>query len=582
MYASKSNSALKMLVLLAGILLTPLVLAQPSGGFGSYKVAPAYDEIHTSSMYLSMRDGVKIAIQIMRPAKNGKPVEGRFPVIWQAGLSLPGPPPENVPAARALGDWSRLVKQGYVIVDAARRAHGPSFGIRRSYHDREEAYDAYEITEWLAVQPWSDGKVGMHGCSNTGEAVMHALTVDPPHLKAAWAGCFSWSKYDGILRGGGIIANWGSGPTRTVEEDLRERPVDGDESRTLLRQAAEQHLQSVDLFALAKTVPYRDSYSPLTRSRFAVEGSAGTYAAQLNNAHIPLYIQGGWYDDFRKEGFIALANLPDTRLIIGPWTHCANNDFDLIGEAQRFFDYYLKGIDTGIARDDPVHYFVVGVPEGKGWQSAKSWYPASGNTLKMHFAVDALSMTIPKSGKASFVTDYGTACRGGASAGPASVVLLQPCHPATGAVSFQGPLLQSAVELTGHPVVKVWVSSANTRDARLFAYLEDVAPDGTVKALTEGRQKVSLRKVVAAPWNYLGLPWHRGYAEDEQFLNKDEPVHVAIDLLPLSYVVPAGHRIQISVAGSDPRERLRDEAQPPALTIHYGGDLDSTASLPAR
>ena len=70
-----------------------------------------------------------------------------------------------------------------------------------------------QITEWLSEQPWSDGNVGIYGCSNTGDAAMHAATVRPPALKAVFAGCFSWHKYDPFRRGG-IYAQWGTGPTR--------------------------------------------------------------------------------------------------------------------------------------------------------------------------------------------------------------------------------------------------------------------------------------------------------------------------------------------------------------------------------
>lgn len=550
-----------------------------AAGFNEYRPEPAFSETVTTSQYVTMRDGVKIALQLVRPAVNGKAAEGRFPVIWQAGLSLPGPPREGVPVERALGDWTRLVKQGYVIVDVARRAHGPSFGVRRSYHDREEAYDAYEITEWLAAQPWSNGNVGIHGCSNTGEAVMHAMTVAPPHLKAAWAGCFSWTKYDAVLRGGGIIANWGSGPTRTLEQDMAERPVDGDEGKTLLAKAAQEHLLSVDLFELMKTIPYRDSFSPLTRSRFAVEGSAGTYAAQLKNANIPLYIQEGWYDDFRKDGFIALANMTRTHLVIGPWTHCANDDFDLIAEAQRFFDYYLKGIETGIEAGDHINYFVVGERAGQEWKSVPSWPSVNSNAQNLYFDNTTLNATHPDAGKAELVADYQVSC---AAQDDRVTVLQQPCHPSKGAVSFSGPVLQQATEFTGHPLVKIWASSSNTSDARLFVYLEDVAPDGTVSALTEGRQQLALRKTTEPPWEYYDLPWHRSFAEDEQLLQHDVPVEVVIDMLPISRIVPAGHRIQISVSGSDARERIRNEAIPPQLTIYYGGTMASMVSLPLR
>jgi putative CocE/NonD family hydrolase len=549
------------------------------GAFGAYRPAPAYAEAVTTSLYLPMRDGVKIAMQIMRPARNGQPIDGRFPVIWQATLDLPGASPEQRQERGEGGDWARLVKQGYVIVDVARRGSGASFGIRRGYHDREEAYDAYEITEWLAKQPWSNGMIGMHGCSNTGEAVMHALTVAPPHLKAAWAGCFSWSKYDGFLRGGGIIANWGAGPQRTFEQDMTARPVDGDADKKQLALAARGHLQNVDLFALMKTIPFRDSWSPLTRSRFAAEGSVASYADQLAYANIPLYVQGGWYDDFRKEGLIALANLPNTHIVIGPWKHCANNEFDLVGEAQRFFDFYLKGVDTGIQRDDPIHYFVVGAPKGQEWRAAKTWTTADQNTVLFLGKGGALTAKAGQAAQASFQVSYANKCP---DSGSPNQTALQPCHPAAGAVRFAGERLTKAVELTGSPVIRVWMSSS-APDANVFAYLEDVAPDGAVTALTEGRQKASLRKRSPPPWQYLGLPWMRGYAEDAQPLKPGEPAELVFDMLPLSYIVAPGHRLQVSFAGADPRERARTEVSPaPTVAIYSGGARASSVSLPIR
>ena len=140
---------------------------------------------------------------------------------------------------------------------------GASFGVRRGYNDRIEAEDAYEVNEWLARQPWSDGKVGIVGCSNTGAAAMHAITVRPPHLLAAFVGCFAWDTYDWTLRGG-IFAQWGTGVQRTVEEDMKSKPVDGDESKTLLLQAAQEHQKSTNLAAMWRGIPYRDDFSPLT------------------------------------------------------------------------------------------------------------------------------------------------------------------------------------------------------------------------------------------------------------------------------------------------------------------------------
>jgi putative CocE/NonD family hydrolase len=240
-----------MLVLLCGAGFAEMLqTGGPLSSFGRYQPPPLYSEALTTSQYLAMRDGVRLAISITRPSQNGKPVEGRFPVLWQHTLAISAPGILALdPVGATPGGYvamPSLAYHGYVVVQVARRGQGPSFGKRRGYNDRSEAYDAYEVIDWLASQPWSTGAVGIYGCSNTGDASMHAVTAANPHLKAAWAGCFSWEKYDGFWRSG-IYANWRTGPERTVEQDMANTPVQGDEAKVLLRQAAEEHQGSTVL-----------------------------------------------------------------------------------------------------------------------------------------------------------------------------------------------------------------------------------------------------------------------------------------------------------------------------------------------
>jgi predicted CoA-binding protein len=118
-------------------------------------------------------------------------------------------------------------------------------------------------------------------------------------------------------------------------------------------------------------------------------------------------------------------------------------------------------------------------------------------------------------------------------------------------------------------------------DANLFVYLEDVGPDGSISSIADGRQRASLRKVVDAPWNYIGLPWRRSNREDVLPLTPGIPVRVQFDLLPISYIFKAGHRMRVSVAGADYRERDRETANPaPTLTIYNSKEAPSTVILP--
>lgn len=547
--------------------------------FGHYQPPKAYTEQVTSSFYVPLRDGTRVAVLVARPARGGKPVDGRFPVIWHHSLSATQQPADGV-GSRAGGfvAMPTLTDHGYVVVQVARRGNGQSFGTMRGYHDRNEAHDAYELIEWLARQPWSDGNIGQYGCSNTGDAAAQAMTVNAPHLKAVFAGCFSWNKYDAMRRGG-IFAQWGTGPTRTIAQDMAVRPVDTDPDKVLLRQAAEQHQRGVPLFEVWKALPYRDSFSPQLQSTFWAEGSASSYLPQMVQGRVPLYVVGGWRDELRDQGLIAQANIPGARVLIGNWLHCENDGFALAEEALRFFDRHLKGIDTGIDRDDPVHYFVVGAgAEAKGeWRSTRQW-PLP-QARRNDFALTAQGLKPgPFSGPGlhqAFAVDYKVNCVN-SGFGP----MMQPCHLPGNGLTLAGKPLARPVEYTGHGLADIWIS-AETPDANLFLYVEDLAPDGSVRVITEGRLKASLRKVETAPWAMPSIPWHRAFAEDVQPLVAGEPTRLQFDLLPTSWVFAPGHRIQVTLTGSDWRERARDpQSQPATITLVSDKLHPSSVSLP--
>jgi predicted acyl esterase len=377
------------------------------------------------------------------------------------------------------------------------------------------------------------------------------------------------------MRRGGIFAQWGTGPTRTVEQDMAVPPVAGDEDKVLLRKAAEEHQRAVPLFALWKSLPYRDSFAPSVQSTFWAEGSASSYMPQIVRGGVPLYIVGGWRDELRDQGLIAQMNIPGARMLIGDWLHCENEGFALVEEAHRFFDRYLKGIDTGIDRDPPIHYFVIGAD---AWRATNRWPLPEARQVPFALTRGGLMQGAARGPafRRAFDVDYTVAPCVEAGSG----ARVQPCHLPGKGLSLAGDVLAAPVEVTGHGLADVWIA-ADAPDANLFLLLEDVAPDGTVRVVTEGRLKASLRKLAAAPWALPGLPWHRAYAEDAQPLEPGVPARLQFDLLPTSYVFAAGHRIQFTFTGSDHRERARDpQAQPRRITLVSDKAHPSTVSLP--
>lgn len=580
----------------AAVLLMSVTVSTQSGAgggpplaaaFARYQATPVATEALTTSQYLAMRDGVRLAVSVTRPSKDGKPLEGRFPVIWQHALSISAPGILRQGGTGGYGAVPGLAHHGYVVVQVARRGQGPSFGRRRGYNDRTEAYDAYEVIDWLASQPWSTGMVGMYGCSNTGDAAMHAVTSANPRLKAVWAGCFSWDKYDGFWRGG-IYANWGTGPERTLDQDMTSVPVQGDEARVLLRQAAEEHQGATVLTAMWSAMPFRDDYAPGVGTKFWYEGSVATYLPQIRQSGTAVYIQGGWRDDLRGQGLLTYANLRgDRHVVLGPWGHCQADGLDLVAEMRRFFDQHLKGIETGVRRQDPIHYYTVNAPAGQEWRSSPTWPVAGATASTFHLdgqgpAGSALSAQGPAGAgtQTTFTVRYDVDAAGAAPRGPGLLTGAPPRPVDHGGPRFVTPPLAADTEVTGDARVDLWMSSTAT-DGNIFVYLEDVAPDGQVTQVTDARLKASVRRLGTPTYDAAGLPFHPALRAGAQPLTPGEPVRMEFAFLPASHIFKAGHRIRISVAGADYRERDRTPVVPaPVVTLHNTPQRPSLIILP--
>jgi len=134
---------------------------------------------------------------------------------------------------------------------------------------------------------------------------------------------------------------------------------------------------------------------------------------------------------------------------------------------------------------------------------------------------------------------------------------MQPCHIPGEGLSLTGDRLDRDVTLTGNPVVNIPLS-ADRPDVNVFAYLEDVGPDGNITVVTEGRLKASLAAEARPPFKVPDTPWHRSYTEDAHSLQPGQSVTLHFDLMPTSYVLRKGHHIELTVMGADYRERGRD------------------------
>ena len=191
----------------------------------------------------------------------------------------------------------------------------------------------------------------------------------------------------------------------------------------------------------------------------------------------------------------------------------------------------------------------------------------------------ALPVTTP--GVDEYQVDYSTTV-GKGTRWAAGYDLMSPIYPNTmmfndeKGLTYTTPPLTAEVEVTGHPVVHLWVTSS-ARDGDFFVYLEDVSEARFSRYVTEGNLRASHRAISTAPFEYLGLPYHRSNAEDIADL-PDQPVELVFDLIPTSYIFDVGHRIRVTITCADKDTALTPQLDPPP-TVHLYRDADHASYI---
>lgn len=540
-----------------------------------------YQSWQRSSFYVEVRDGTKLAVDLYRPLADGAPSDTPHPVIWihtayQRGVI--GHDGEVQMSASNYMEARDLTLYGYVLAIVDTRGKGASFGSRRGMQDSNEGRDAYDLTEWFAVQRWCDGNVGMLGCSYLGGSQDNAVINTPPSLKAIFPGATTYNRYDAICRGG-LMAQFHTRPEDPRDEGVDSLPVDDDPDGVMLAAARAQHAANSIMADIWKDIPFRDDRSDTLASRFWEESSLSTYRNAVERHGAAMYRWTGWRDEFTADQFVALANLRNVvKVMIGSDTHCQSPDFDMFAEHLRFFDRYLKGVDNGIDTEDRVYYHTYNAPSGRRWSSSPVW-PVREMRMRRWY-LDAQAETLALSpaepeheGARSFEVDY-------------SVVSGEPLTPFWPAsqhghgLSFETAPFERELRLTGHFVVSLWLSSTQP-DGDTFAYLEEVWPTGIIELRAHGRLRSSHRKLGTAPYDYLGLPWHRSFREDYEPLTPGVAQEHRFDLLPTSTIVQPGSRLRLVITGADPRQRTHlGFDPPPTVTLHTGGAMRSNIELP--
>jgi len=545
---------------------------------------PVFDGWARTSQYVTVRDGTRIAIDIFRPTSNGALHKEPLPAIWEHRRYQRASLDENGRVRSQLDrqdhPMRKVVSHGYIFAVAAVRGSGASFGSRVDATPPAESLDAYDITEWLAGQPWCSGPVGMYGISYSGTAQFMAAGAAPPHLKAIFPEMAMFDLYDFCYPGGifreTFMKGW-AGMVRALDTHSTRKaaPVDGDRDRTLLKRAVNEHDGNFDLNRVTQAV-YRDAaFDGL--GQIYQTNSPSTYLQRIRASKVAIYQRAGWFDMYPRDMLLWFRNLDGPKKIaIGPWNHYQSHGVDRGTEMLRWFDYWLKGIDNGIMDEPPIVYCVMGAPEDDMIRWAHQWPLPQAKPTRYHFCAGPsgsvasvndglLSRTAGDSGVDSYTADYTTTSGNKTRWTPGG----EPAYPDMTpndrkALTYTTPPLADNVEVVGHPVLHVWLRCP-ADDVDLFAYLEDVDANGRSHYITEGCLRASHRTLSEPPHDRLGLPYHRSFERDVTSL-PGGPVELVFDLLPTAQRFRAGHRIRIAITCAD-KDSHKSPTRHPAPTV---------------
>jgi predicted acyl esterase len=467
-----------------------------------------------------MRDGVKLAGNLYLPAGNGP-----FPCVVQRT-----PYGKDAMFASPAGA-KKYTDGGYAYLVQDVRGKGRSEGFYQAFIN--DAFDGYDTVEWMARQSWCNGKIGITGASAMGYTTMLAATMNPPHLKAAYAVVTPSTRLTGTYIGGAY-----------------KQKDSGDWSRG----------QGVPEETIAFTAGNYPASSYWDRTEIA---------DQRKYIDIPTYQYGGWYDIFNEgnvRNFMYLQHegakgaRGNQKLEMGPFGHGAlSGDIEYpngggIGNAQggadsemRWWEYWLKGVDNGIMSEPPVKAYMMASarkgavsPKNK-WMQFGDWPPAPATVNYYLHSDGSLSTKAPGEKDApktySFDPKNPVKTIGGANLtferGPMDQ---RPIGQRQDYLRFQTPVLDKDVVVGGEIFVDLWASTDGP-DTDFMVKLVDVYPDGYEAIVLDTALRTRYRE---------------GRMPDEiKMMTPGMPEKLKLDLWDTLITFERGHRIAVHVTSSN-------------------------------
>jgi hypothetical protein len=555
-----------------------------------YKSNQVYNGYTKQSFYLTMRDSVKLAVDVYLP-KGLKPGD-KIPVLlnqtryWRGvefraffkpffGNKLPGKP------GKLLKD---LIASGYAAVIVDTRGTGASYGRCNYPWSMDEIKDGAEVVNWAIKQSWCSGTVGSLGISYSGTTSEMLLVNRHPAVKAIVPMFALYDAYDDIAFPNGLqfryfTSNWGIAnamldknklPTKKFLAKLLIKgvdPVDGKGRRKLLKGAMQAHKDNISVHDGVLTIRNRDDVPLEGKYMSGIDVfSPHAYRNVIDSSNAAIYCYSGWFDgDYQHAAVKRFLNLtnPNSKLILGPWEHGGylnlspsvnqTGSFDKASELLKYFDFHLKGMQTGIDKEPRVYYYTM--IEDK-WKSSSVWPPVSSPTI-FYLGNNTLNTSMPVSGDfVSYVSDT-TAGSGNMTRWKTvnGQVKEPPMYEEFGTLTpkmacFTGDVLAENMEVSGHPLVDLWVDVPSD-NAGFFVYLCDVDENGHVQYVTEGSLNGKYRKVGVNPPYADVAPYHSFKGADVAPFIAGESALLQFDMLPTSYLFKKGHKVMIAISCAD-------------------------------
>jgi predicted acyl esterase len=464
---------------------------------------------------VTIKDGVTVT------ARDGTRLEGRlFTPVLAAGtpptpcvLMTDGYGRDSAIGASFDGALFDIASRGYAVLHLSLRGSGRSGGVATLYN--EFGHDGYDAIEWMARQPWCNGRVGMVGPSLLGISQWLAAKELPPSLKAIVPEVACGDCYGALWYPGGML------------------PGPGREARKLSPGAEGEYPTAI-------AHRNRDDW---WRTHTTLAPDAAAIAAH----GIAAFIAGG-LDDYITPANVRLYEQFDApagahkRLFLGPYAHGWHTGY--IQELQiQWLDRWLKDLPNGADTAPRVMLYIKGANR---WRYENDWPIADATGLRLYFTT-AHSFTIASRNDGAFAAGPPPASPDPVTvpyvpgSGPTLPVLLSATRGRDPAdqradeakvLTWTTPPLPVATEVTGYPHLTLWAASSAT-DGDLVASVDDVAPDGRATQVVQG---------------YLNAP-HADSLADPAPLTPGAVRRYNFDLLPTAYVFQAGHRIRLALAG---------------------------------